>query len=594
MALDTRPNPLTDVGETFRAGTRDVNLLPLVSTLSIRNKNRDVIPLVPNPAQLAVIREIEYQYGAGLPIRIVNLKARQLGISTITEAVDFLFCFAFPNTNALIVAHEDDSNTHLLNITMHYWETWPFRSLYSTKYAGRKHLEWQESASGIQVVTAGGKGGGRSRTIHFLHASEVAFWPNPDLMLGLRQTVPNLPGTFIMLESTAKGIGNYFHSTWLQAVAGDSEFVPMFFPWWFHNEYTLPGVPLLHKTDEERALTALLGAGMRVNERLTIPAVPAEDIDARLAWRRWAIKNLAENDQLKFEQEYPATPEEAFLSTGRNVFPNQALKVVYEPMAGEQGYLYRDISTNTIKFARDPNGPLTIFRHPSPDADYGRYFIGGDPTRTTRGDFAVAQIINRRTLEQVAVLRKRVDPIHYASDLSDLGHFYNDAMLSTETTGPGYATVGALVAMNYPNMWQAKWADKTPGNLADQYGFASNVQRKHWAIGMLLSVISDHSIKLHHAITYAELSKYVTLDNGGFGPVDEQQGGFDDCVTSLAIAVLCHLTEPPLPPYGSMQPQSEMRNALNAAKNAVGQTLIMPERDPYGDDDYYDERMGGY
>lgn len=550
-----------------------MKLEPFLRTLSIQNKQRGVVPLVPNHAQQAVIREVEYQHSIAKPIRIITLKARQIGFSTITEGINFAFCFLYPNTRALIVAHEDDSNQHLLGMTTHYWETWDFKRLYHTKYAGRKHLEWIETGSGINVVTAGGRGGGRSRTIHFLHASEVGFWPDPDtLMVGLAQTVPELPGTFIMLESTANGVGNYFHTMWNNSVAGDNEYVPIFAPWWWHPEYVLPDVPIMHLTEDERVLKVLMSAGMRVNERLTIPPVPREELNARLAWRRWMIANKLNNDLLKFQQEYPATPEEAFIATGQNIFPLTSLKRCYRPEEGFTGYLTRDPFSSRLTFTRDPSGPLTIFRSPSGDWDAGRYFVAGDPTHTTRGDFACAQVINRRTLEQVAVLRKRVDPMHFAKDLADLAHFYNDAWLVTESTGPGYATIGALMEMGYPNIWQARWADKTPGNIADQYGFATNVQRKHWAIGMLLNLVVNGSITIHHRVTFDEMTNYVTQNNGGFGPADEKNG-HDDTVMALAIDVLCHLTEPPLPPYGAMQPLHEIRMAANEVKH-----LIMAER----------------
>lgn len=561
-----------------------MNLNPLIGTLSVLDKDKQVVPLVPNRAQQAVIDEVQHQYNEGRPIRIITLKARQIGFSTITEAINFLFCFLFHNTAALIVAHEDDSNQHLLGMTSRYWETWDFKRLFNTKYAGRKHLQWVETQSGINVVTAGGRGGGRSRTIHFLHASEVAFWPDPEtLMTGLAQTVPERPGTFVMLESTANGVGNYFHTMWQAAVAGENDYVPIFAPWWWHPEYTLPGVPILHVTEEERLLKVLMSTGMRVNDRLSIPAVPRDELDARLAWRRWYIANKLNNDLLKFQQEYPATPEEAFLSTGTNVFPLQSLKACYKPEEGHAGYLTRDPYSSRLVFTPDSAGPLKMYRKPSRDLDAGRYFVAGDPTHTTRGDWACAQVINRRTLEQVAVLRKRVDPMHFAKDLADLATFYNDAMLVTESTGPGYATIGALMEMNYPNIWQARWADKTPGNIADQYGFATNVQRKHWAIGALLNLVVNHSITIHDRTTFDEMANYVTQDNGGFGPADDKNG-HDDTVMALAIDVLCHLTEPPLPPYGTLQPLAQIRDQAQQVRQ-----LIMAERDTSVPDFYEDD-----
>ncbi len=66
---------------------------------------------------------------------------------------------------------------------------------------------------------------GRSRTVNALHGSEVAFWDHTaEMMLGLRQTIPNSPKSMILLESTANGVGNWYYDTWNAAVDGDNDY----------------------------------------------------------------------------------------------------------------------------------------------------------------------------------------------------------------------------------------------------------------------------------------------------------------------------------------------------------------------------------
>lgn len=368
-------------------------------------------------------------------------------------------------------------------------------------------------------------------------------------MTGLRQAIPNIPGSAIFLESTANGIGNYFETTWTASENGDNEYIPLFFPWWKHPEYTAEAIQiptfLGELDDDERSLSRLL----RHNHLSSV------QVDSRLAWRRWAKRNLCNNDINQLHQEYPADPEEAFLSTGRNVFPNDHLKVCYKPMEGTPGLLVND--GGRPRFVESSDGNLVVYRYPSSNRDYGRYFLSGDPTRTTRGDFAVAQVINRRTLEQVARFRKRTDPHTFTSDLYLLGRWYNDALLSTETNGPGYSTVGALLTMNYPFMWQNHMMNKAPGTIADTFGFQSNVQNKHVMIGTLLKHVVDHTITIHDRITYSEMKNYVTYDNGEMGPADTNKG-FDDCVTSLGIGCFGNYAEPPLPPLKRPNEPSEL------------------------------------
>lgn len=512
-----------------------MQLLPLVRRLTIVTKEGELLRFEPNWAQLQLLFTVERLVNEGKPVRIIVLKARQLGISTMVEALLFLAAFIYDRFKALVVAHDQDSGQHLLSMTENYWETYPFKPLYNTRYQSRNELAWVETHSAMKVQTAKNTKAGRSRTLHGLHASEVAFWDTPSTtMLGLRQSIPTAPGTFVFVESTANGVGNWFHQQWRLAEEGESGYVPLFFPWHQHPEYTasaigLPPANLGNLDSEERALRQM-GIG-----------------DDRLQWRRYAIKNLTNNDVNQFHQEYPTTPEEAFIASGTNVFPLPKLREVYQPMQGEVGRLVREGSQ--VRFQPDISGPLRIFRFPSSDREYGKYFVAGDPTHTTRGDYACAQVINRRTLEQVAVLRLKTDPASFAEDLAKLGRYYNDAVLSSEIEGPGYATIGALLEMNYPYIWQRKWADKTPGKaIPDTYGWSSTMKSKQLCVGMLLKLVVDADITIHDRMTFKEMEDFVTLDDGGFG--NAAKDGHDDTVMALAICVTCHMTDSPLIPYG--------------------------------------------
>ena len=101
-----------------------------------------------------------------------------------------------------------------------------------------KELSFDTLDSGYRVATAGSKGVGRSQTIHYFHGSEVAFWPNAnEHSAGALQAVPNENETEIILESTANGLGNYFHEQWQQAEAGIGDYIAIFIPWFLHQEY---------------------------------------------------------------------------------------------------------------------------------------------------------------------------------------------------------------------------------------------------------------------------------------------------------------------------------------------------------------------
>lgn len=516
--------------------------------LSIRTKDLSIARVSPNWAQQEFLDTIERQSREGVPQRVIVLKARQLGMSTITGAVLFARSFVYPQSHSLVVAHENDASEYLFGMTHLFWETFPYKELYRPRYVSRREMSWYETGSSIRIATARNARAGRGRTIHALHGSEVAFWDQPEeLMLGMRQTIPNKPGTLIVLESTANGVGNWFYDQWQAAVAGETEYVPLFFPWWKHPEYTASYCGLdarVREYDSEELLLKRLGCD-----------------DDHLGWRRWAIRNLADNNEERFHQEYPATPDEAFLATGTNVFPVQSLKKCYEPLPGIRGFLVRDGSR--VKFQADRAGSMTMYRQPSADRDWGRYFVGGDPTHVTMGDNACAQVINRRTYEQVAVWHGKIDPMGFAEELAKLGKFYNDATLATEVTGPGYATIGRLVELDYPHLWRGRWADKNPGRIAESMGWSSSMKSKEWAIGWLLKLVVDQDLILHDRRTYEEMNNYITLPNGGYG----NAGGanyHDDTVMALAISCLCSSTEGPVVAYSGQQGGNDFREPIPA------------------------------
>lgn len=531
-------------------------LQPLLSRLSIADKNARILKFKPNWAQEIYFSEIESQIADGKPIRIINLKARQLGISTATEAYIYVMSFVLSNITSLVIANEVDNANHLLGMTDRYWETDPHKRLYRTRYQAKNTLAWRDTGSSIRTTTAGNKAAGRSRTIQQLHASEVAFWLEArTVMTGLLQAVPTTPLSLIALESTANGRGNYFHSQWKASVLGESEYVPLFFPWWMHYEYRasyirLPYTVITDYDEEERNLLTLFKVGLSFGKwKFALPPTEWEDA---LAWRRFAIRNLTFGDIHKFHQEYPSTPEEAFVATGTNVFPQQHLVQVFNLEEGLRGRLVRDGSR--VNFLRDTTGPLTLYRKPNPDLDAGMYVIGGDATATMRGDYAVGQVLNRRTLEQVAVWRGRIDPAHFGEELAKLGIFYNTALLSPENEGPGFSTVGALVNIDYPNLYQHIVADGVTGSYTGKYGYSSNMRTKDLAIGWLLRYVIEHGITIHDRKTFEEMDDYVTLEGGGYGPGTGED--HDDTVMALAIGLTSSILSGPLPAYGEMVPQA--------------------------------------
>lgn len=521
-------------------------LQPNLHRLWIRKKNLEVVRLGPSltPPQKHLVTAVEEQMSAGRPVRFIILKARQMGVSTLIEAIGFTASFTLRGMRGIVVAHDNPSAEHLLSMTHFYWSTWPFKQLFTPTSEARNRLSWRETESMLQIATAKNVETGRSRTLHFVHNSEAAFYPNPDLMSALNQAIPREPFTFHFIESTANGVGNWFYRFWNAAREGEVDYIPMFYPWWRHPTYTAEGIgqsyrllrPLTNLDSEERVL-------LRALRKI---GLTDEEIKSRLIWRRAVLNTECQGDLLVFHQEYPSTDEEAFVSTGSNVFDLDKLKAVYEPEDGERGNLVRE--SGIVRFVPSHTGPLRIYRRPRKD---GVYMVGGDASKAAvKGDYAVAQVIDRRTYEQVATFRQRMVPELFAQELMKLGDFYNHAMLAPENNMSGGAVAAILRTSYYDNVFMHRKANRVPGQIDRMYGWLTNMQTKAEAVGALQALLHetymgirgegiDTGFRIHDEATFQEMKGYIVNSQGGFEASGAEHAEHDDTVMALAIAVVC-------------------------------------------------------
>ena len=278
-------------------------LLYTECNLKIADKMGRLVPLRYNEQQLALWREVRRQEEAGLPVRIIILKARQIGFSTAVAGMFYYRATHRPLVKAEIVAHKADASTAIFNkMKMFQEESHPVLAplvkasnakemLFenpSTDYMERRVKPGMRSS--IRIETAMDPDAGRSKTIHLLHLSEMAFWPKSadQTMNSLMNAVPPMPGTIVIIESTANGIGGRFYEEWQRAVQGQSPFVPLFFPWYGFTDYSMKPEDDFEPTEEEKELIADYGV-----------------TDEQLAWRRWCILSNCSGNIDSFHQEYP-------------------------------------------------------------------------------------------------------------------------------------------------------------------------------------------------------------------------------------------------------------------------------------------------
>lgn len=275
--------------------------------LKIRDKAGQVVPLHLNRAQQIVHERLERQHRETGQVRALILKARQQGISTYLGARFYHRSTLWKGVNTYILTHSQDASDNLFGFVDMYQRHNPLAPHIGV--ANVKTLEFDKLLSTYTVATAGSKAGGRGRSLTLFHGSEVAFWPNAkDHFAASVQAVPFLPGTEIVMETTAAGPQGEFYDRWQRAIAGIGDYIAIFLPWFESPEYArVPEEGFeLSPEPEEGELSEVEYAEMF---KLSL---------AQMCWRRNKIFELGSHG--RFKAEYPATAEEAFVAADKNSY----------------------------------------------------------------------------------------------------------------------------------------------------------------------------------------------------------------------------------------------------------------------------------
>ena len=503
------------------------------SLLVIRNKKQELVPLRFNEAQSNLYAVIRQQAALGKPIRIIILKGRQEGISTVTEALMFQDTVTRPNVKILIVAHDSGATGNLFKMNKLFYDCLPRRMQPMRKNSNAKELvfenptrEPKEKAkkpglrSSIRCQTAGSGSVGRSDTLTNVHISEYAFWPKDkkDLLLGIMQTVPNDPSTMVVIESTANGY-DHFKELWDGAENGTNEWIPVFLPWYLEKGYRMAVPPGTEWTEEERQLQRDFGLD-----------------EEQLQWRRWCIRANCGGSVEEFRQEYPNTPAEAFLLSGTPFFDNQALAVqqMHAPEPAVTGWFTYDApeeqgeKPRNWQFTPAADGAVRIWKEPEKGVPY---VLGGD-TAGEGSDCFTAHVLDNRTGEQVAELQQRQSEILYARQVYCLGRYYNTALAAIEVNFGTYP-VRKLEEWNYPKLYQRERFDTYANAMVKAFGWQTSPATRPQMLAELHTVMEESPHVIRSRWTLGEMIVFVYDKNR---KPQAAEGQHDDLVIAAAIA----------------------------------------------------------
>lgn len=484
---------------------------------SVETKDGNVVPFNLNNKQNQLLNGIEK---VEKPVRVLILKGRQFGFSTLILALFFVKCLVVNNTRAVVISHTEDATKKLFRRVKFFANTLTAKPVLDKE--SEREFTFPETNSYFYIGTAGTKTFGRGDNITDLHCSEVGVWKNAGtVMNGLLQAVGMSGNVFI--ETTANGYGNYLHRLWQKSWKKISTWTALFFSWIDFEEYEKDVEPNFERTEDETEL---------VNKHLL--NLSEEKANRKLSWRRWKI---AETETEKgftpeeiFQQEYPFTPEEAFLATGNSYFNKD--RIIELIQKAEPPLEIGDIilnPNNTPSFLKNREGRLKIWEYPE---KYHYYVIGGDVGEgKSGGDFSVLNVIDNYSLKTVAKFKARIRPDEFAKIGFALGKWYNNAYIAIENNS-GLWTLTDIWERGYENLYFTESIDRITKNVIPKLGFNTNEKTRKPLLDNLLALLNKFDDIWTNEDLLQECLVFVRNESGR---PEAMQGENDDEIFATAI-----------------------------------------------------------
>jgi hypothetical protein len=534
----------------------------------INSKHDGFITLYPfwDSQEIFYSKIVEIQK-TGKPVKIIVLKARQLGLSTINEALLFHHTIFTEGCNSLVVAQDPGQADYLFEMSRFAYDSLPWwmrpESRYESKgryiHFDRRDDMLRQTRPGLRsaiYVEAANKmtGVAVGKAITCCHLSELSLWPEAKVLAEqLFPTLSGSPGQIAIMESTARGRNNFWYDFWQAAWHGKVDWTPVFIEFFRVKKYsrTIPVNVNFERTADEQSLAN------KVKETTDIALT-----DEQLYWRREEMQvfsSLNRGDDSKFFQEYPgASWLEAFQGSGICAFNKKKLQHILESTCSPPIF-YGEIELGQgregipnvpqVKLKRLPKGNppppaeqygsrLYVWEEPQPGETY---YIAGDVAHGVfGGDYSCAQIIKvgtgMRPDEQVAEWHGWINPTPYGGVLAALGYWYNTAQIAVECNDVGQSTNAQIMrVLEYPNLFRWKHYDKIKNFISDFLGWYTNVKTRDLIIAKFREYIDDNMIIIRSEELVNECLDFSSDDDGRF----EGQSTNDDRVFAMMICVFC-------------------------------------------------------
>ena len=542
------------------------------TTIKILHKDLFIaVPFVLRKVQRKLLFELEIMRTANVPIRIVLLKARQWGGSTLVQIYMMWIQQVHRTSWHLAVCAQDDNAAR--NISSMYDTAARHYPSEVAKISFRSHNKSSKNKKAVErdcIIGVGSVNNPdqfRSYNYAMCHLSEVAFFKDTlkrkaiNLIASLKETVPDQPYTLVVEESTAQGL-NYFYESWKKAVLGKTRYKAVFVAWWeidrCRENLMVPVDEFVRSfSDYDKFLWS---------------------IGATLEGINWYNKHKADKGYQDWEMqaENPSNPEEAFQSTGQKVFPPSYILATRSRC--EEPLLIGDVfgKTRIGEFALEdihveniPRGNLRLWKLPTDMKNSmikNRFCAFADIGGTSsRADFSCIKLIDREPMiygndpEVVAVWHGHLDQDLFAWKCAQLCMAYSNpdigeypllafeiqSLKKEKVEGSHALTILDQIKDFYPNLYVRNDAEKVGDGFIPKYGWVSTHKEKGRIIDTLRGAMRENlNAQNDEKQWYGyvekderacdEMTWYEVKPDGSLGNVD---GKHDDHVIITAGAV---------------------------------------------------------
>lgn len=479
------PQTSVDWSHDLSAEDADILFAACVSfmqdNLHIKVPGKGRIPFQLREAQLEVLYQwIRYR-------RTVSLKARQVGFSTLSAAFVLWQGFGWSDRLIVMLSRTERESIKLLAKVKYNYKSLPdWVRLRGPQILDRtKQVMTFDNESVIESLPSANDPA-RGESVFLVVVDEWAFLPNPDEAWASIEPITDIGGRVIGI-STANGEGNFFHNLWLGSQMGTNGFKGIFHPW---------------------------------------SAVDGRDDE-------WYAQKLGLMQSWQIAQEYPTTPDEAFVGSGNPVFNLDVIRSFVPKTPEWQGQIEVGGGKKTFQmFEGDTSSPFMVWDTPN-DTDKWSYVIGVDIAQgESYGDFTVAQVLCVQSNEIVAVWLGKADPDVFGETiLPSIGWYYRNAVIAPEINNHGLTTLKGLQRAGYNRIYMRHSVTKRTDRALESVGWLTTHTSKPLMIDELAGYLRD-APTIRHDRTIQELRAYRRNTNGKMSGSPH-----DDCVMSLAIAV---------------------------------------------------------